>query len=163
MPKTRIVIYRLHLLDTTAFSQALLNPIHERLSYFITYTCCFGLQVFYSDIHSSVNHMIFINNQPVLLLYPACSGLNPMIRMTFVLIFYPLIWYRKLIVWPISMTIIIFASTLHFLLLILVAKHYYEWYNFAHNWITKIIFYGFYFLCWLIWENSIKKEIKKNV
>jgi len=38
-------------LQNSSFGQALLNPLHERLSFFITHSCCFLLQGFYPDIH----------------------------------------------------------------------------------------------------------------
>jgi len=140
------------LFDKTTPGQELLNPIHERLSYFITHTSCFVLQIFYPDIQTSVNHTIFIAGRPVIALYPGCTGLYPMIRLSFVLLLYPLPWRKKLVLWPFSMMILIFASTLHFMLLIPISNHYLEWYGFAHNWLTRILFYGFYFLCWMMWE-----------
>ena len=133
----------------------MLAPLHDRLSFFITHTCCFVLQVFYPDIHTAVNHTIFIAGKPIIALGSGCTGLNPMVRLSFVLVFYPLAWRRKVYLLPLSLLILIFASTLHFLLLIPIVNHYPEWYGFAHNWLTKILFYGFYFLCWLIWEKTI--------
>jgi len=142
-------------LDTSSFGQALLNPLHERLSFFITHSCCFLLQGFYPDIHVSINHTIIIAGKVTVVMLPGCTGLEPMIRLTFILAFYPLLWRRKLILWPISLLILLFASVLHFLILILIADQYPEWFNFSHHWITRVLFYAFYFLCWLLWEKAI--------
>jgi len=139
---------------TTSIGQAMLAPLHERLSFFITHTCCFVLQVFYPDIHTSVNHTIFIAGKAPIQLFSGCTGLYQMIRLTFVLVFYPLPWRRKAILFPFSMGVLLFAASLHFLLLIPISYHFPEWYGFAHNWIALIIFYGFYFLCWVIWESK---------
>jgi len=142
-------------LDNSSFGQALLNPLHERLSFFITHSCCFLLQGFYPDIHVTFNHTIIIAGKAHVQMFPGCTGLDPMIRLTFILIFYPLYWRRKLILWPFSLLILLFASTLHFLLLIPIAYQFPEWFGFAHNWLTRVIFYSFYFLCWLLWEKEI--------
>ncbi len=135
--------------------ELLLTPIYKQLSFFITHVCCFVFRNFYPDIESSLDHIIYIHGKPLIRFLPGCTGLEPMIRLTFILIFYPLLWRKKIVLWPISMVILLFAATLHFLLLILISYHAPGWYNFAHNWLTRIIFYGFYFLCWLMWEKAI--------
>ena len=147
-------------LNSNFFHESLITTIHEQLAFFITHVCCFVLQIFYPDIHSTADHIIFINGKSLLQLLPGCSGLDPMIRLTFILLFYPLLWRKKAWLWPISLAILLFAATLHFLLLIPITYHVPEWYTFAHNWLTRIIFYGFYFLCWLMWEKARNKEPK---
>jgi len=144
-----------YLLNSTSFGQALLNPLHERLSFFITHSCCFLLQGFYPDIHVTINHTIIIAGKATVRMFPGCTGLEHMIRLTFILTFYPLHWRRKLILWPFSLLILLFASTFHFLLLIPIAYQCPEWFGFAHNWLTRVIFYAFCFLCWLLWEKAI--------
>ena len=151
------------LFDTTSFSKELLYTLHERLSFFITHSSCFILQGFYPDIHVTINHTIFIEGEAHIQMLPGCTGLQPMLRLTFVLLFYPLAWRRKIVLWPLSMVILIFASTLHFMMLIPIAYHFSEWFSFAHDWLTKIIFYGFYFLCWLIWEKSYKASPNPHI
>jgi len=150
--------------EESHFGKALLFPIHEILSNIISYSCTLFLQPFYPDIHSSVDHVIFISNKPVIILkIPGCTGLGSMLRLSLTLLFYPLLWRLKLIAWPISMFTIFFATILHFLLLILIANHLIELFQFAHNWLTKAIFYWFYFLCWLIWEQLRVKCSSYNV
>jgi exosortase/archaeosortase family protein len=143
------------LLDNTSFGKALFSPIHEQLSFFITNACCYVLQIFYPGINTSIHHTIFIGDRALIQMYPGCTGLYPMIRLTIILAFYPLAWRRKVVLWPLSLLILLFASTLHFLLLILIANQCPGWFGFAHNWLTRVIFYAFYFLCWLLWEKAI--------
>ena len=88
-------------------------------------------------------------------MFPGCTGLGHMIRISFVLLLYPMSWSKKCYLFFPSLLIIIFASTIHFLLLIPIAYHYPDWFAFAHNYFTKILFFGFIFLCWLIWEKAI--------
>lgn len=142
-------------LDTSSFGQAILKPLHERFLFFITHSCCFLLQGFYPDIHVTINHTIIIMGKAPVQMLPGCTGLVLMIRLTFILTLYPLHWRRKLILWPLSLLILLFASTLHFLLLVPIAYQCPEWFDFAHNWLTRVIFYAFYFFCWLLWEKAI--------
>jgi len=57
-------------LDTSLFGQALFNPLHERLSFFITHSCCFLLQGFYPDIHVTFNHTIIIAGKATVRMFP---------------------------------------------------------------------------------------------
>jgi len=144
------------LFDNTSPGKALLDPLYERMSFFTTRTCCLVLRFTYPDIHTSMDHAIYIAGKATIRMFPGCSGLMPMIRLSFVLLFYPLPWYKKVYLWPLSMAILIFASTFHFILLVPIATSYPGWYSLAHNWLTRIIFYGFYFLCWMMWEKAEK-------
>ena len=152
--------YHKLVLDNTSFGKALFTPIHEQFSFFITNACCFVLRIFYPDINTSVNHTIFIGGRASIQMFPGCSGLESMIRLTIILVFYPLAWRRKVVLWPLSLLILLFAATIHFLLLIPIANQCPEWYGFAHKWLTRVIFYAFYFLCWLLWEKTISLQRK---
>ena len=142
------------LLDLSTFGQTVLLPLHSLLASLITNVCCFILSFKYADIHTSIKHTISIANQTPIQLLPGCTGLDPMIRLTFILLMYPIAWPKKLALWPISMIIIFIAATIHFLILIPISYSYPEHYAITHNWITRVIFYSFYFLCWIIWEKS---------
>jgi len=110
------------------------------------------LGLFYSNLSSTHDYIVIINNVEVIQLFPGCSGLQPFLRITVILLLYPLPWKLKSFLFPISWLIILIAATVHFILLTPIAYHWPEYYNFSHNWLTRIIFYGFYFLTWLIWE-----------
>jgi exosortase/archaeosortase family protein len=137
---------------STSFGRVILNPLHERLSFFITHTCCFILQLIYPDIHTSVSHTITIASKTPIQMLPGCTGLGHLLRLSFVLLIYPMSWLKKVLIFPPTVLIVIFASTLHFLLLIPIAYHYPEFYGLAHNYFTRSIFFGFIFLCWIVWE-----------
>jgi len=146
------------LLDTTSFGNFFLTPIHETLANSITTSCCFILRYNFPDIHASCNHTIYISSKPIIQLLWPCTGLDPMIRLTIILLIYPIDWFKKSLLWPISLLILLLASVIHFLTLILVSFYLPEWFSFAHNWFTRIIFYSFYFLCWIIWEHTIESH-----
>lgn len=111
-------------------------------------------RIFYTNLSSThdYEYIVIINNIEVIRLLPGCSGLHQILRITFILLLYPLPWRTKSWLLPISWLIIFFAATIHFILLIPIAYHWPEYYSFSHNWITKAIFYGFFFLTWIIWE-----------
>lgn len=138
--------------ETTSIGWSILGPLHGILSSFITHSCCLLLSPFYPDIHTSANFTIFIDGNAYLYMAPGCSGLVPMISLTVALLFYPLPLRKKAILWPVSLFILLLASILHFLLLIPVIYQYPEWFALFHKWLTRIFFYGFYFLCWVLWE-----------
>lgn len=142
------------LFNKTDAGLSILNPLYNLISLFITHSSCYTLALFFPDIQTNSSHVIFIHHKAILILVAPCSGLDQMLKLSFILLFYPLRFYKKLYLWPLSMVIVLLASTIHFILLIFTAWYYMDWFNVAHNWITKIVFYGFYFLCWLIWENS---------
>ena len=109
------------------------------------------LGLFYSNL-TSTNYVISINNIKIIQLHFGCTGYHAILRMTFVLFLYPLPWKIKFGLFPISWLIIFFAATIHFIMLTVIANHWPEYYSFSHDWLTKIIFYGFYFFTWLLWE-----------
>jgi len=146
-------------LEKVNFINDILDRLHEKLSFTITHFCCFLLQGFYVNINTTLDHTIVINGNPIIHMLPGCTGLNSMFRLSFVLIFYPLTFLNKLYLLPLSLLIIFLASTVHFTLLIPIANSHPEFYVFAHNWPTRVLFYSSYFFCWLIWENWIGKTV----
>jgi len=129
-----------------------ISIIHKHFLWIIDHCSYTFWSIFYSDIVHNPDHLFSINGIDVIILSGGCSGVHPMLRMTFILLLYPISWGNKLWLFPISGLIIIFAATIHFILLIPIAYHWPEYYLFSHTWLTKIVFYGFYFLTWLLWE-----------
>jgi len=87
-----------------------------------------------------------------------CTGLIQMFRMAFVLTLYPIPWFNKFYLYFLTFVILFLAANIHFILLIPIAYHFPEWYSFVHDWPTRIIYFSSYFICWLVWEKSIKSE-----
>ena len=154
--------YILFFIESTSSGRALLNPIFDFIFFYITHSCCFFLHFFYPTIYTSANHVIIINDIPRVQMLPGCTGFYHMFRLSFALLFYPVAWQKKWLILLPTLFIIIFASTLHFLLLILIEYHHPELFRFAHDYITKILFFGFIFFCWLIWE-KLTPNLQKNV
>ena len=128
------------------------STLHQPLLCFIDYVAVGFWSIFYPNLSSTSDYIVSINNTECIQLLPGCSGLQPIMRMTFILLLYPIPWKIKSWLFPLSWAIILLAATIHFILLIPISYHWPEYYDFSHNWLTKIIFYGFYFLTWVLWE-----------
>ena len=139
-------------IDQSNFLAPIISIIHKPFLWYIINFSTFFWGTFYSNILSTQDFILIINNIEVIQLMPGCDGLYPILRMTFILILYPLPWRTKLWLLPLSWLIILFAATIHFLQLIPVAYQWPEYYTFSHNWISRFIFYLFYFLTWILWE-----------
>ena len=140
--------YVLLLFEKTTF----FSILHQPLLWFIDNLSIGFWSIFYPDLSSTSEYIVSINGFECIQLFPGCSGLHPILRMTFILLLYPIQWSKKIWLLPVSWLIILFAATIHFILLIPVSYHWPDYYDFSHNWLTRILFYGFYFLTWLIWE-----------
>ena len=139
-----------------------ISILHKPLLWFIDNIAIGFWSIFYPNLSSTADYIISINNMECIQLMPGCSGLHPILRMTFILLLYPIPWKIKSWLFPLSWIIILFAATIHFILLIPISYHWSEYYNFSHDWLTKIIFYGFYFLTWLLWEKVGYPKSKKK-
>jgi len=133
------------LIISTSFGIALLNPLHESLSVFITHTSCFFLQLFYPDIHVSNDYIIIIAKKTPIQMLSGCTGLSHMLRLSFVLLVYPMSWLQKGIVFIPTILIVLFAATLHFLILIPIAYHDPELYGFAPITLPEVYFLDSFF------------------
>jgi exosortase/archaeosortase family protein len=137
---------------------SVMQILYEWVSVFIVNGSILMLKLFYPTILADANHVIYIHGTGIVFLSPPCTGLDPMIRMAFIFLFYPLKIKIKLWVLPLSILFILVAATIHFIMLITIVYEAKEWYRFSHEWLTKVIFYGFYFMVWVMWENILKNK-----
>ena len=152
--------YLTHNIDSFDFNDSFWGTGHLFLAKIISTLSCWILKPFYPSIEFSSNLSIIIDNKEVLLLLPACTGFDQIVRMMIVLVFYPIPPKSKIWLGPVSVCILVIAATIHFTILIPVASTYPRYYNFFHSGITLVIFYSLYFSCWLIWEKyGFKKKI----
>jgi len=147
-----LIRYFLFFFESCNFGKELLYPMYERMSFFITNTSCYVLKYFYPDIHSSQNHTIIINNKTPIQLLPGCTGVSQLIRMSIILLIYPISLMKKCLLFLPTILVIIFGTTVHFLILIPIAYKRPELYELAHNYLTKIVFLALIFFCWWLWE-----------
>ena len=103
---------------------------------------------------------IIFSNSYSLRVLPGCSGLIQMFRIFFVLLFFPGSWASKLWYIPLSLVLVLIAAMVHLFILSYVLIYFPQQYDLAHDYITKIIFYGMYFLIWIYWLEKfvLKKE-----
>ena len=144
--------YIFRFLEFSSFFSEQFSFLHLPFFWFIDNISTGFMGLFYHNLSSNPEYIISINNNEVIQLGGGCTGLRPILRLTFILLLYPISWKTKSYLLPLSWFIILFAATIHYILLIPVAYHWPEYFSFSHNWLTMIIFYGFYFLTWFIWE-----------
>jgi len=139
-------------LEEYTFYQEIFLFISNILKLIINYFSILFWGIFFSDIKSNSDFLISINNIPVIILLGGCTGLGAMLRIYFILIFYPITFRKKILLIPISFVTITFGAILHYIFLIPMAYYYPEYHSFNHDYTSRIIFYIIYFLTWLIWE-----------
>ena len=147
-----------YLLEEVQFFSAIFNFFYNLLSILITYICTTTLSLFYQKILSTSDFIIQIGNIKIIQLLPGCTGFHQLLRITFILMLFPIPYRKKLFLLPLSWGLIIFAAVIHFLMLIPIASDLNEWYDFIHNWPSKFVFYLFFFINYLIWEKQIIKK-----
>ena len=154
--------YLFNFLEDTQLFSTIFNFFYNLLSILIAYICTTTLSLFYQEILSTSDFIIQIRSINIIQLLPGCTGFHQLLRITFILLFFPIPYRKKLILLPLSWSLIIFAAVIHFLMLIPIAFDLNEWYDFSHNWPSKFVFYLFFFINFLIWEKQImnKKTIK---
>jgi exosortase/archaeosortase family protein len=156
-------IWRLTLMhmEDAGFFRTGFTFMHELLSAFICKVSVFVFRVVYPTITTTSYHLICINDTGTLRLYPGCSGLQPLLWITFILAFYPIKIKTKLWLFPVSWLIILVATMIHFMMLIPIAYDAPSWFPLSHKWFSRVMFYGLFFLVWVLWENISFKPLKK--
>jgi len=135
----------------------LFDRLYYPLSYFITGISVRVYSLFYSGVGSDASFFISINHVKTIQMQHGCTGLMQLFQVFFILVFFPLSLKRKIIFLPVSLLIIIFASVLHSLILVPVAYSFNDHFTIFHNVISRVIFYTFFFINFLLWNNSFKK------
>jgi len=135
----------------------LFDRLYYPLSYFITGISVRVYSLFYSGVGSDASFFISINHVKTIQMQHGCTGLMQLFQVFFILVFFPLSLKRKIIFLPVSLLIIIFASVLHYLILVPVAYSFNDHFTIFHNVISRVIFYSFFFINFLLWNNSFKK------
>ena len=134
---------------------AFFSFFYNILSILISNICTTTLSIFYQTITSTQDFVMIIGNESIIQLLPGCTGFNQVLRITFILLLYPISFRKKIFLLPLSWILIIFAAVIHFLMLIPIASDINQWYDFVHNWFSRFVFYAFFFINWLFWEKLI--------
>ena len=110
---------------------------------------------------SQTNDILTFKNGHALRVLRPCSGVRQLLQV--LLIFSILPGPIKPRFWfiPMSMLIIAFAVILHLVILSLFVAYKPDQFTFAHNWLTKTLFYSVLFGVWLFWEEVITQDYGK--
>jgi len=157
-----IILYKLgqytfNFFETREFSSEIFNKIYYLLSSFINNLSVKFYSLFYAEISSDSVFCITINNVRTIQMNPGCTGLLPLFQMFFILLFFPLTFKQKILFFPVSLLIIVFAAIIHYLILIPVAYSFHESFTLFHDIISRVIFYLFFFVNFVLWNRSSEK------
>lgn len=105
--------------------------------------------------------LVWFTSGMIMRVEPGCSGFGEMFKGFIIFLFYPGPWKKKLWFIPSMILFVFFAALVHLAILGFVLALDPPLYQFAHSWITRIIFYGMFFLMWVVWEEKIRG--KENI
>ena len=104
---------------------------------------------------TSFDNSIITNNNVRLLLSDSASGLKQMIQFAVLILFFPGPWKHKAWFIPLGVIIIHITNVFRILCLVVIAKHWPQQINYAHeNWL-RFMFYAVIFGLWLVWVEKI--------
>jgi len=98
--------------------------------------------------------LLFPNGSGLEIQWP-CSGVRQLLQVLFITLLLPGPFISKLWFVPLSLGIVFLATILHLVILALVAGLEPSWFYTFHAWITRIVFYIFFFLIAVIWIEGI--------
>ena len=106
--------------------------------------------------------ILFFSNQKAILITPQCSGLQHIFEICFILLFYSgpakhKVWYI-----PLSIILIYLAAVIHLVILGIFMFNRADLFSWAHNNLSRWVFFSFFFGIWLIWEELIRKKDKQS-
>jgi exosortase/archaeosortase family protein len=107
---------------------------------------------------SSQGSVILIPGRNGILVTPLCSGLQHIFEITFILILYKKFQFEKLWYIPLSILVTYFAAVIHLVVLCFYMVYKPDSVIWAHNHLSRWIFFIFFFCIWLTWEEIIRKK-----
>ena len=143
----------------TTFVNNWLAPVYSFLIQADVFSTKAILNLMSIEVYSKGAIMNFPNRDGILVT-PLCSGLLHIFEITFILTFYKRFQIHKLWYIPLSILVIYLAATIHLVILSLFMIYKPESFSWAHNHLSRWVFFTFFFGIWYIWEEFI--QIKSN-
>ena len=136
-----------------------------RLNRFLTNTVIsgttFGLSILGYET-SGKDDMVYIDNQPVVLVADACNGLELFALYVGFLLCFPGKWKYKLLFIPIGIVLIYIINVIREIILALNYKFFQETFDFNHKYTYVFVVYLFVFAIWRYWLNRYSILAKPN-
>lgn len=102
---------------------------------------------------SGEGSLIYIDNQPVVLVADACNGLELFALYAGFLLCFPGPWRYKSIFIPVGIAIVFLVNVLREIVLSLNYKFFQQTFEFNHKYTYVFVVYGVVFLIWRFWLN----------
>ncbi len=138
------------------------SHIYYGLSYLITFISVKLYALVYVSISSDSDFVITINDTKAIQMMHGCTGLMQLFQVVFILLLFPMNPRLKLAWMPVSVSVIIVASIIHYLILIPVAYSSPGNFTVYHNIISRVVFYIIFFLNFVWWNNAAVRMKGKN-
>ena len=108
--------------------------------------------IFRLDVIIQVDtNRIYLSDDMYVFIYNGCSGLKEMAMFIFIMVLFPGPWKSKLVFIPVSILIIFIIVILRVVLLVLIFNYHPTYYGLFHDFLLNYIFFGIFFLLWLVW------------
>jgi exosortase/archaeosortase family protein len=144
--------YTFDYLETIPRFSGTFDRLYYILSDGITVTTAAIYSLIYTETHTAPQFVISINGIQTIQMMKGCTGLMQVFQVVFILLFFPVSFKNKLLFLPVSVLIIIFASVLHYLILVPVAYSFHDSFTVFHNIISRVVFYIFFFINFVLWN-----------
>jgi exosortase/archaeosortase family protein len=135
------------------FGVSVLDPAYAFLIRIVLFASGGILQhIFMLDVSLQVEtSRIYLSRDVYVFLYHGCSGLKEMAMFIFIMVFFPGPWRSKLWFIPASLLFIFSVVILRVVMLVLIFNYHPSYYGLFHNFLLNYIFFGIFFILWLIW------------
>jgi exosortase/archaeosortase family protein len=150
--------YLFKYLEQTELISGVFGQFYDILSGFITVISVNVWSLFYTEIHSTPGFLIVIDNLPTIQMMKGCTGLMQLFQILFILALFPMKLKQKALFLPVAVAIIIFATILHYLILVPVAFSYNDSFTLFHDIISRVVFYIFFFINFVLWNRYPGKK-----
>lgn len=144
--------YTFNYFESVEKLEGVFDQLYLTLSTVITTLSVKFYSIFFTNISSDAEFCISINNVRTIQINPGCTGLLPLFQILFILTFFPLTIKQKIVFFPVSLSIIVFAAILHYIILVPIAYAYRDNFNIFHDVFSRVIFYIFFFANFLLWD-----------
>lgn len=127
---------------------------YEVLSDLITRVTASFYSLVYTSLEVSAGYVISINGIPTIRMMEGCTGLMQLFQVLFILVLFPLKWKTKALFLPLAAAIILGASVIHYIILVPVAHSFPGQFGLFHDILSRIVFYCFFFLNFMLWNRK---------
>ncbi len=108
-----------------------------------------------------VTNRIYLSKDVFVFIYNGCSGLKEMAMFIFIMALFPGPWKSKLWFIPASLLLIFAVVIIRVVILVMIFNFHPSWYALFHDFLLNYVFFGIFFLLWLLWVKYFYMKHKR--